>query len=128
MNRGLPKAIGYMLAVVVGAPAAMVAGAAVFSDGPPALSAERIVPIVAVYAVLGVIVGLVSRLVWASAKYWTWTVASSVLGLFAVALLGSDFGPGRQLIYMVVLLASAAFGTWAGALAAARIRPGVTDG
>jgi hypothetical protein len=55
-------------------------------------------------------------------------VASSVLGLFAVALLGSDFGPGRQLIYMVVLLASAAFGTWAGALAAARIRPGVTDG
>ena len=46
------RLIGYVVAVLLGLPSSLVAGAAVFADGPSILSSERVVPVVAVYLVV----------------------------------------------------------------------------
>ena len=49
----ISRVIAHFIAILVGVPASFVAGAAVFADGPPILSAERIVPVALTYLAVG---------------------------------------------------------------------------
>jgi len=112
------KAIAHIIAVVVGVPASFVAGAAVFADGAPILSAERIVPVVIAYLVMGAIFSFVCRLIWHKATWWHWGISVSIPAVFTVGLLGRDIGPGYQAVYIVTALLSASSGAFIGALPA----------
>ena len=118
------RAISHIIAVLVGVPASFVAGAAVFADGPPILSAERIVPVVVTYLVVGAIFSFLCRLIWQTASWWHWGISISVPAAITVALLGEDIGPGYQAVYFMVALESASTGAFVGALPANALRRG----
>lgn len=118
------RTIVYIVAVLAGVPASLVPGAAVFADGPPILSVERVVPVVVVYLVLTAILSFVSRLVWPASSWWRWGVSISIPALFIVGLMGRDIGVAYQSLYVVMTAASACAGALIGALLAAAIRPG----
>ena len=112
------KAIGHTVGVLVGIPASFVAGTAVFADGAPILSAERLVPVVIAYLVVGAIFSFACRLIWPTATWWHWGVSVSIPAVFTVGLLGMDIGSGYQLLYVVAALVSASSGAFVGALSA----------
>lgn len=116
------KAIAHIVAVLVGVPAAFVAGAAVFADGAPILSAERIVPVVIAYLVMGAIFSFVCRLIWPTATWWHWGISVSLPAVFTVGLLGKDIGPGYQAVYVVTAWLSASAGAFIGALPAEALK------
>ena len=117
------RLIGYVVAVLLGLPSSLVAGAAVFADGPSILSAERLVPVVVVYLALGAIFGFMARLVWPAPTWWRWGVSISIPAFFTVGLLGRDIGLAYQSLYVAMSVASACSGALVGALPAAAIRP-----
>ena len=94
------------------------AGAAVFADGAPILSAERIVPVVLTYLVVGAIFSFSCRLIWKTASWWHWGLSVSLPAVITVVLLGKDIGPGYQAVYLVAALVSASSGAFIGALPA----------
>ena len=59
VDRKYLRPVGYVVAVISGLPASFVVGAAVFADGPPLLSAERLVPVVITYLVIGATVSFI---------------------------------------------------------------------
>ena len=118
------RLLGYLLAVLLGLPVSLVAGAAVFADGPPILSAERVVPVVVVYLVVAALFGFASRLIRRTSDWWRWGVSISVPAFLTVGLFGRDIGLGFQSLYVVVIVASACIGALAGTLVAAAVRPG----
>ena len=117
------RLIAYIIAVLAGVPASFVVGAVVFADGPPILSAERVVPVVVVYLAVAAIFSFVSRLVWPASTWWRWGVSISIPALFTVGLLGRDIGLGYQSLYVAIAVASACSGALAGGLTAAALRP-----
>ena len=117
------RTAAYIVAVVVGVPASFVVGAAVFADGPPILSAERVAPVVVVYLVVAAMFSFVSRLVWTASAWWGWGFSISIPAFFIVGFLGRDIGFRYQSMYVAITVASACFGALAGALPAAAIRP-----
>jgi hypothetical protein len=112
------RALARVIAVLVGVPASFVAGAAVFADGAPILSAERIVPVAATYVVVGAIFSFFCRLIWQTIPWWHWGILVSLPAVFVVGLLGKDIGPGYQAVYVMVALVSASSGAFIGALPA----------
>ena len=116
------KPIAYVFAALAGVPASFVAGAAVFADGAPILSAERVVPVVVTYLVLGAIFSFVCRLIWLTANWWHWGVSICVPAFLTVGLLGSDIGLGYQSLYVFMTLAFACSGAFIGSLPAAALR------
>ena len=112
------RAIARIIAVLVGVPASFVAGAAVFADGAAILSAERIVPVVVTYLVVGAILSFFCRLIWKTAPWWHWGISVSIPAVLTVVLLGKDIGPGYQAVYFVAALVSASSGAYVGALPA----------
>ena len=117
------RLIAYIIAVLAGVPASFVVGAVVFADGPPILSAERVVPVVVVYLAVAAIFSFVSRLVWPASTWWRWGLSISIAAFFTVGLLGRDIGLAYQSLYIAIAVASACLGALAGALAAAALRP-----
>ena len=124
MARKLLAAIRYVAFVVAGTPAAFVVAAAVFGDGPPILSAERLVPVIAVYLVSGAIIGFIASMFWSMTSWWGLGLPISILGLIAVLLLGKDIGLGFQLMYAAVTIVSARVGTFLGVGLTGRLRGG----
>ena len=116
--------IGYIVAVLLGLPASLVAGAAVFADGPSILSAERVVPVVAVYLVGTALFGFASRLVQRTSDWWRWGVSISIPAFLIVGLQGGDIGLGYQSLYAGIVVTSACIGALGGTLAAGVLRPG----
>ena len=116
------RAIAHIVAVLVGVPASFVAGAAVFADGAPILSAERIVPVVVTYVVVGAIFSFFCRLIRQTAPWWHWGISVSIPALFMVVLLGRDIGAGYQAMYFAAALVSASSGAFIGALPADALR------
>ena len=112
MGRKLLVAIRYVTFVVAGTPAAFVVAAAVFADGPPIFSAERLLPVIGAYVVSGVVAGFVASLFWSMTSWWGLGLQISILGLVAVVLFGQDIGLGYQLMYAAVTLVSARVGTF----------------
>ena len=112
------RAIVHIIGFLVGVPASLVAGAAVFADGAPILSPERIVPVVLTYLALGALFSFLCRLIWQTTSAWQWGISVSIPAVLTVALLGSDMGPGYQAGYVVAALASACFGGLVGSLPA----------
>lgn len=110
--------------MLAGVPGSFVAGAAVFGDGPPIVSAERIVPVVAVYLVVAAIFGFVFRLVRLASTSWRWAVTIGIPAFFTVGLFGRDIGLGYQSLFIAIAVASACSGALAGALTAALFRRG----
>ena len=117
------RPIAYIVAVLAGVPASFVVGAAVFADGPPILSAERVVPVVVAYLAVAAIFSFVSRLVWRASTWWRWGVPISIPAFFTVGLLGGDIGLAYQSLYIAMTVASACSGALTGALPAAVLRP-----
>ncbi len=115
--------IGYTVAVLVGVPASFVPGAAVFADGPPILSAERILPVIAAYLIATALLGFVFRLVSPASVWWRLGVSFSIPALLIVGLMGRDIGIGHQALFVAIALVSACLGAFAGALPAAALRP-----
>ncbi len=103
-------------------PAALVVGAAVFADGPPILSAERLVPVVVTYLAVSAIFSFIWRLISRTSAWRRWGVLISIPGLIAVALLGTDIGVGYQSLYTAVTFCSACLGAFIGALPARALR------
>ena len=110
------RAIAHIIAALIGVPASFVAGAAVFADGAPILSAERIVPVVVTYLVVGAIFSFFCRLIWQIVPWWHWGISVSIPAVFTVGLLGKDIGPGYQAVYFIAGLVSASSGAFIGAL------------
>ena len=109
------RPVGYFVAVIAGIPASFVVGAAVFADGPPLLSAERLVPVTVTYLVVAAIGSLVFRLVWSNpALWWLFGVCVSLPAFPVVGLFGADMGLPLQSLYILVTLTSACLGTTVG--------------
>ena len=121
------RVLAHFIAILVGVPASFVAGAAVFADGPPILSAERIVPVALTYVVVGSIFSFCCRIIWRKIPWWHWGVSVSIPAVFTVILLGTDIGPGYQAGYIVAALASASTGAFIGALTAEAIKRRYSD-
>jgi hypothetical protein len=117
------RLIGYIVAVLLGLPASLVAGAAVFADGPSILSSERVIPVVGVYLVAAGLFGFAFRLIWRISNWWRYGISISTPAFFAVGLLGTDIGLGYQLLYVVMIVASASAGALGGTFFAAALRP-----
>ena len=64
--------MAHIIAMLAGVPASFVAGAAVFANGAGILSAERVVPVIATYLIVGAIFSFVCRLIWPTATWWHW--------------------------------------------------------
>jgi hypothetical protein len=114
--------IAHVVAVLAGVPGSFVAGAAVFGDGPTILSAERIVPVMAVYLATAAIFSFVARLISSASSWWRWGVSISLPAFFTVGLLGRDIGVGYQSLFIAIVVVSACTGGLAGALTAAVFR------
>ena len=116
------KAIAHIIAVLLGVPASLVVGAAVFADGSAILSAERIVPVVLTYLAVGAIFSFICRLIWQATPWWNWGVSISIPAVFTVGLLGTDIGPGYQTGYVAAALVSASLGAFVGRFPADTLR------
>lgn len=92
------RLIGYIVAVLLGLPASLVAGAAVFAEGPSILSSERVIPVVGVYLVAAGLFGFAFRLIWRISNWWRYGISISTPAFFAVGLLGTDIGLGYQFV------------------------------
>ena len=123
----ISRVIAHFIAILVGVPASFVAGAAGFADGPPILSAERIVAVALTYLAVGAIFSFCCRLIWRKIPWWHWGISVSIPAVFTVALLGTDIGPGYQAGYIVAVLASASSGAFIGALPAEAIKRRYSD-
>ena len=117
------RLIGHVVAVLLGLPSSLVAGAAVFADGPSILSSERVVPVVAVYLVVVGLFGFAFRLIWRTSNWLRYGISISTSAFFIVGLLGTDIGLRYQLLYVVMIAASASAGVLGGTLVAAGLRP-----
>lgn len=118
----LPGRISYIIAVVIGFPGSFVVGPAVFADGGPVLSPERLVPIIASYIFLGAIAGLVCRFIYSTDLWWPWGTVVSIPAFLSILLFGSDIGVGFQLLYFVMSWAFACLGVYAGMRFAVRLK------
>jgi len=90
-------------------PALFIVGVAVFADGPPILSSQRLSPVIGVYLVIGFIFGIIT-------KRWTTGIWLSLPALIIVLTLGSDIGLIFQSLYCVAVLVCACSSTFVGAL------------
>ena len=109
MSKRTKLIIGFVTIGIGIIPGLFIVGVAVFADGPPIISSQRLSPVIGVYLVLGFIFGIIS-------KRWRTGVWLSLPALLIVFTLGSDIGLIFQSLYCVAVLVPACSSAFVGAL------------
>ena len=123
MSGKSPSPIAYILAVVIGVlPALFIVGVALFANGAPLLSAERLVPIIGAYVIFGAIFSSICNLIWSTPTSWRWGFWISIPAFGSIGLFGREVGLTLQSLYFVITLASACLGAYVGMWIVLRIK------